>query len=1049
MLKVFTERPVLSTVVSIIIVILGVLGLTTLPITQYPDIAPPTVTVNANFPGANAQTVLESVIIPLEEQINGVEGMTYITSSASNNGSGSVQVFFEPGTDPDIAAVNVQNRVARANPLLPREVTQSGVIVQKQRSSALMYLTTYSENPDYDNTYIQNYLDINVLPALKRINGVGDVNVFGAKTYAMRIWLQPEKLAAYKLMPEDVVMAINEQSREAAAGTLGQNDAQAFEYVLRYSGRYNDAEQFKNIVLKALGNGEFLYLKDVADVELDAQGYGGISYAQGKYPAVSMGIFQTPGSNANEIITEIHSTLESLSKNFPEGMKYQVNFDTNEFLTASINKVTRTFFEAFLLVFIVVFIFLQDFRSTLIPAIAVPVSIIGTFFFLNLFGYSINLLTLFALILAIGIVVDDAIVVVEAVHAKLEGGEKSPLKATHTAMGEITGAIISITMVMAAVFVPVTFIQGPSGVFYEQFGITLIVAIIISAINALTLSPALCAIFLKPHTNHPEKKKNILKRFFTSFNVAFTATTERYLKSLKFLYKHKWITGLFLVLAVGIIFWTESSTPKGFVPSEDRAMIFANIELPIGSTIDRTVSVTKELSEKVKEIPGVNNVTVTSGFSFMSGAGSNYGIGFIKLKDWSERDDSQSADAIIQQLFALGASIPDARFVFFSPASVPGFGNSAGFEMKLLDNTGGSFNELNEITQNYIQELTKRPEIQFAQTSFNTDYPQYEIDVNIEKAKEAGISVASILGVLQGYIGSVYAADFAKYGKQYRVYVQALPEDRASSEDLNSLFVRNSQGEMAPITQFVDLKRVYGPQSVARFNLFNSANINGSSNPGYSSGDAIDAVLEVAETSLPIGYSVDFSGLTREEISSGNQTLFIFLLSILFVYFLLAAQYESYIIPFAVLFSLPVGVMGAYLTTKVFGLENNIYFQIALIMLIGLLAKNAILIVEFALQRRNAGYTRAEAAFEGAKVRLRPILMTSFAFIIGLLPLAFATGIGARGNNAIGMGAVGGLFIGTIFGVFVIPILYIFFQWIQDKISKKPDVLTPTLTDEA
>ena len=1050
MLKVFTERPVLSTVVSIIIVILGVLGLSILPITQYPDIAPPTVTVNANFPGANAQTVLESVIIPLEEQINGVEGMVYITSSANNNGSGSVQIFFEPGTDPDIAAVNVQNRVARANPLLPREVTQSGVIVQKQRSSALMYLSVYSENPDYNNTYIQNYIDINVLPELKRINGVGDVNVFGAKTYAMRVWLHPEKLATYSLMPEDVIAAINEQSREAAAGTLGQNDAQAFEYVLRYSGRYNDAEQFESIVLKALGNGEFLYLKDVADVELDAQGYGGLSYANGKFPAVSMGLFQTPGSNANEIITEIHKGLEELSKNFPEGIKYQVNFDTNEFLTASIDKVVRTFFEAFLLVFIVVFIFLQDFRSTLIPAIAVPVSIIGTFFFLNLFGYSINLLTLFALILAIGIVVDDAIVVVEAVHAKLEKGEKSALKATHSAMSEITGAIISITLVMAAVFIPVTFIQGPSGVFYEQFGITLIVAIMISAVNALTLSPALCAIFLKPHSDDPNhKKKNILRRFFASFNVAFAATTERYSHSLKFLYKHKWITVLFLVLSVGVIFWTENSLPKGFVPSEDRAMIFANIELPIGSTIDRTVGVTLELSEKVQEIPGVSSASVTSGFSFMSGAGSNYGIGFIKLKHWSERDKTQSADAIIQQLFALGASIPDARFVFFSPPSVPGFGSSAGFELKLLDNAGGSFNDLNEVTQNYIQELVKRPEIQFAQTSFNTEYPQYEIDVNIEKAKEAGISVASILGVLQGYIGSVYAADFAKYGKQYRVYVQALPEDRATADDLNSLFVRNSRGEMAPITQFVDLKRVYGPQSVARFNLFNSANINGSSNVGYSSGDAINAVLEVAETSLPIGYSVDFSGLTREEISSGNQTLFIFLLSILFVYFLLAAQYESYIIPFAVLFSLPVGVMGAYLTTKVFGLENNIYFQIALIMLIGLLAKNGILIVEFALQRRKAGYSRAEAAFDGAKVRLRPILMTSFAFIIGLLPLAFATGIGARGNNAIGMGAVGGLFIGTIFGIFVIPILYIFFQWLQDKISKKPEALTTTLTDEA
>ena len=1038
MVKLFTERPVLSTVISIIIVLLGVLGLTNLPITQYPDIAPPTVQVNANYPGANAQTVLESVIIPLEEQINGVEGMTYITSTASNNGSGSIQVFFEPGVDPDIAAVNVQNRVSRANPLLPREVTQSGVIVQKQRSSALMYLSAYSENPEYDATYLQNYLDINVLPALKRINGVGDVNVFGAKTYAMRIWIHPEKLAAYNLIPEDIVAAINEQSREAAAGTLGQNDGQTFEYVLRYSGRYSDAEQFQNIVVRSLGNGNFLYLKDVATVELDALGYSGVSFAHGKYPAVSMGIFQTPGSNANEIINEFHHTLENLSKSFPEGVKYQVNFDTNEFLIASINKVTRTFFEAFILVFLVVFLFLQDFRSTLIPAIAVPVSIIGSFFFLNLFGYSINLLTLFALVLAIGIVVDDAIVVVEAVHAKLEEGAKTALEATHSAMSEITGAIVSITLVMSAVFIPVTFVQGPTGVFYEQFGVTLIIAILISAVNALTLSPALCALLLKPH-HHTSTKKGFFNRFFVAFNTSFTAMTQRYTKSLAFLYKNRWITLAFLLLCIGLIFWIENHTPKGFVPNEDRSMIFTNIELPIGSTLDRTVEVGKELSQRVTEIPGVQSVSITTGFSFMSGAGSNYGIGFIKLKPWSERDKSQSADAIIQELFKLNAAIPEARLIFFSPSSVPGFGSSSGFDLKVLDNTGGSFSELSDVTDYYIQELSKRPEIQYAQTSFNTDYPQYEIEVDVPKAKEAGVSVANILGVLQGYIGSIYAADFSKYGKQYRVYVQALPEDRASSESLSSIFVRNAQGEMAPVTQFIDLKRVYGPQSVSRFNLFNASTVSGAPNIGYSSGDAIKAVLETAETALPIGYSVDFAGLTREEISSGSQTLYIFMLSILFVYFFLAAQYESYLIPFAVLFSLPVGVMGAYFTTMIFGIENNIYFQIALIMLVGLLAKNAILIVEFALQRRRAGYSRAQAAFEGAKVRLRPVLMTAFAFIIGLLPLAFATGIGARGNNAIGLGAVGGMFIGTIFGIFVIPILYIFFQWLHDKFSSKKE----------
>ena len=1042
MLKKFIERPVLSTVVSIVLVILGMLGISTLPTTQYPEIAPPTVQVTANFPGANAQTVLESVIIPIEEQINGVEGMDYITSTASNTGMAQIQVFFKQGVDPDIAAVNVQNRVARANPLLPREVTQSGVITQKQQTSALMFLTTYSENKDYDATYVQNYLNINVLPVLKRINCVGDVTVFGAKNYAMRVWLKPEKLASYGLVPTDITAAINEQSREAAAGALGQNNGEAFEYVLRYSGRYREASQYEDIIIKALDNGQFLYLKDVAEVELDAEGYNAISFTNGN-PGVSMGVFQTPGSNAQEIIETIHEKMAELEKDFPEGVKYIVNFDTNEFLTASIDKVLATLLEAFILVFIVVFLFLQDFRSTLIPAIAVPVSIIGTFFFLNLFGYSINLLTLFALILAIGIVVDDAIVVVEAVHAKLEEGAESALKATHDAMGEITGAIISITLVMAAVFIPVTFIQGPTGVFYEQFGITLMVAIAISAVNALTLSPALSALFLKPHSHDESgKKRSFLQRFFVAFNAGFTATTQRYVRSLGFLYKHKWITVAILVASTAAIFWASSTTPKGFIPDEDRGLIFANIELPAGATIDRTTQITNLLNDKLHQVKGVSDVSLVNGFSLISGSGSNYGIGFIKLDNWSEREDETlSVEAITRQLFGIAATIPDANIIFFAPPSVPGFGSSAGFDVKVLDQSGGSFNELSDVTQEYLMKLMQRPEIMYAQSSFNTNYPQYEIDVNIPKTKEAGVSVSSVLSSLQGYIGSIYAADFSKYGKQYRVYVQALPEDRASAESLNSIFVRNDKGTMAPITEFVTLKRVYGPQSVTRFNLFNSASVSGAAAPGYSTGDAITAVQEVSQE-LPSSYSIDFSGLSREEINAGNQTIFIFFLSILFVYFILAAQYESYLIPLSVLFSLPVGVMGAYLTTKLAGLENNVYFQIALIMLLGLLAKNAILIVEFAMQRRRAGYSRKDAAIEAARVRLRPILMTSFAFIIGLLPLVFAGGIGARGNNAIGTGAVGGLLIGTILGIFIIPTLYIFFQWLQDKVSSKPVTTT-------
>lgn len=1041
MVKTFIDRPVLSTVVSIIILILGFLGLTSLPVSQYPDIAPPTVQVRANYPGANAETVLASVLIPMEEQINGVEGMTYMTSTASNNGMASINVFFEQGIDPDIAAVNVQNRVSRATPLLPREVTQSGVTTQKQQTSSLMFLTVYSENKDYDATFIQNYLNINVIPPLKRITGVGDVSVFGSKNYAMRVWLKPERLSAYQLMPSDVIGAINEQSLEAAAGALGQNNAQAFEYIIKYPGRYNTEAQYGDIIIKALPNGQFLRVKDVAEVELDAEGYSAISYTNGM-PGVSMAVYQTPGSNAQEIIETVHANLAELEKDFPVGLKVQVNFDTNEFLNASINQVMMTLIEAFILVFIVVFIFLQDFRSTLIPAIAVPVSIIGTFFFLSLFGYSINLLTLFALVLAIGIVVDDAIVVVEAVHAKMEEGAKSALTATYTAMDEITGAIISITLVMGAVFIPVTFITGPTGVFYEQFGVTLIVAIGISAVNALTLSPALCALFLKPHEEEEDKKKGIMKRFFKRFNVAFEVTTNKYAKSVSFLYRHKWITPVILLASVGGIYWAAVTTPTGFVPAEDRGMIFANIELAPGATLDRTVQVTEELSAKLRELPGVEGASMVNGFSMISGAGSNFGIGFIKLNSWEDRSaDSLSSTALAAKMFQIASTIPDANMVFFAPPSVPGFGVSSGFEMNVLDRFGGDFTEFDQATQEFLGQLMQRPEILYAQSAFNTNYPQFEMDLNVPKAKEAGVSISDIFGTLQGYIGSVYAADFARFGKQYRVYVQALPEDRSSIDDLNSLFVRNSQGEMAPITEFVTLKRVYGPQAVTRYNLFNSADVNGAPAPGYSTGDAIAAVQEVAQT-LPSNYTIDFTGLTREEISAGNQTTFIIILCIVFIYFILAAQYESYMIPFAVLFSLPVGIMGAYVSTKLAGLEANIYFQIAMIMLLGLLAKNAILIVEFALQRRRSGYTIAAAAVEGAKVRLRPILMTSFAFIVGLLPLVFAGGVGAAGNNSIGTGAVGGLLIGTILGVFVIPILYILFQWLHDKVSKKPHAVS-------
>ncbi|WP_299005961.1 efflux RND transporter permease subunit [uncultured Tenacibaculum sp.] len=1039
MLKTFIERPVLSTVISIIIVILGVLGYTTLPVEQYPDIAPPTIQVNAVYPGASAETILESVIIPIEEQINGVEGMTYMTSSASNNGTANITVYFDQKTDPDIAAVNVQNRVARANPLLPQEVIQTGVTTQKQQTSALMFLSVYSENENYNATFVQNYLKINVIPALQRVNGVGNVNVFSNQDYAMRIWLKPEKLAAYNLVPTEVTAALREQSLEASAGSLGQNDGQAFSYNIKYSGRFKTEDQYENIIIKALDNGEYLRLKDVAKIELDSQGYDSYGFTEG-YPSVNMGVYQTAGSNAQEIIENIKSELSRLSQDFPEGIKYEINYDTNNFLTASMNKVRNTLIEAFLLVFLVVFIFLQDFRSTLIPAIAVPVAIVGTFFFLNLFGYSINLLTLFALVLAIGIVVDDAIVVVEAVHAKIDEGATDAKAATLDAMHEISGAIISITLVMAAVFIPVTFIQGPTGVFYEQFGITLIVAILISAVNALTLSPALCALFLKGHDDHEDENKSFLQKFYDRFNAGFNATTERYGKSLAFLYKNKWITGLMLVLSGVGIWWAANTTPTGFVPSEDRGIIFMNVELPAGSSMDRTNVVTQELYKKAKQIPGVRGVTVINGRSLISGAGTNYGLGFVKLEDWDKREaDDQSANAIIGKLFGVAATIPDANIIFFAPPSIPGFGLSGGFEVNLLDKSGGSFEDLDKTTQQFIGNLMKHPEIQYGQSSFNTKYPQYELDIDVPLAKKYGVSISSIFSTLQGYIGGVYAADFARFGKQYRVYVQALPEDRSDANSLNELYIKTGSGEMAPITQFVNLKRVYGPQSVTRFNLYNSTKINGAANPGYSTGDAIAVVNEEIKN-LPSNYEVAYSGLSREEVSAGNQTVVIFLLVIVFVYFLLAAQYESYILPLAVIFSLPLGVFGAFFSTKVMGLENNIYFQIALIMLVGLLAKNAILIVEFAVQRRRHGESIVDAAIHGAKARLRPILMTSFAFILGLMPLVLAKGVGAEGNNSIGTGAAGGMLIGTILGVFVIPILFILFQWLQEKVSSKPAV---------
>ncbi|WP_369049417.1 efflux RND transporter permease subunit [Tenacibaculum sp. UWU-22] len=1038
MIKTFINRPVLSSVISIFIVLLGIIGIYVLPVTQYPDIAPPTINISATYTGSDAETVLQSVIVPIEEQVNGVEGMTYISSKADNNGKADINVYFEQGVNPDIAAVNVQNRVARAIPLLPAEVNQLGVVTQKRQTSALMFATFYSENKAYDDVFIQNYMNINIIPEIKRISGVSDASVFGLRDYSMRVWLDPQKLANFNLIPADVIRVINEQSRQAAPGQIGQNSGKAFQYVIKYDGKYNDVKQYENIIIKASSDGEILRLKDVAKIELSAFSYA-IKGETDVYPSLSMAIYQTPGSNAQTIIENIHKYLEKSKSSFPDGLKYTVNYDTNEFLSASMEHVIRTLLEAFVLVFIVVFVFLQDFRSTLIPAIAVPVSIIGAFFFLNVFGFSLNLLTLFAIILAIGIVVDDAIVVVEAVHVQIENKEntgKNMKEITNKAMNGISGAIISITLVMMSVFIPITFIPGPSGIFYKQFGLTLVFAIAISSLNALTLSPMLSALLLKHEKHENYEKQNFLQRFYTAFNHLFKNLITHYGKAIHFLINKKWIAIGLILLSIFAINWASKTTPTGFVPNEDRKIIFADVSLPPGSSFDRTFKVLQSLNEKAKQIPGVKQMSFVAGNSLINGGGSNFGLAFLKLDDWKKRTDKdQSIETITAKLFQVGATIPDARILFFSPPSIPGFGISSGFEAQLLDKSGKKIKELDNVKNKFLMALNQRPEILYAQSPLNTNYPQFKLEMDMTLAKLKGVSPADVFSTLNGYIGGSIAGDFIKYGKYYRVMIQAAPSTRASKEDLNAMSVRNNLGEMIPITQFATLKKTNGPQSVSRFNLFNSAAISGAPKPGYSTGDAITAVQEVAAKELPDDFDIGWSGLTREEINSGSQTGLIFTMTIIFVFLLLAAQYESYILPFSILFSLPLGIMGAFLSQKLLGLENNIYFQIALVMLIGLLAKNAILIVEFALQERYKGNSIIQAAILGAEERLRPILMTSFAFILGLMPLVVSSGIGANGNRSLATGAALGMLIGTSLGVLVIPVMFTIFQTIQEKIK--------------
>ena len=1047
MFKIFIQRPVLATVISILLVILGVLGLTKLPLQQFPDIAPPSVLVTAVYPGANAETVLRSVAPSLEESINGVENMTYMSSTASNDGSLAITVFFKLGTNADQAAVNVQNRVAQATSQLPAEVVQQGVTTAKQQNSFIMAIGLYTEDESkYDQTFVANYAQINIIPEIKRIPGVGSAAIFGgSKDYSMRVWLNPTQMSTYKVSPNEVMKAIQDKSLEAAPGKFGEKSKEVFEYVIKYKGKLTKPEEYENIAIRANADGSILHLKDVARVELGAYSYNSITRLNGK-KGIVIGIIQLAGSNSNDIQVSLNKLMAKAEKSFPVGIKKNIFYSTKVALDQSIEQVEHTLVEAFLLVFIVVFIFLQDFRSTLIPAIAVPVAILGTFFFMQLFGFSINLLTLFALILAIGIVVDDAIVVVEAVHAKMEHKHLSPKAATHEAMHEITGAIISITLVMAAVFLPVGFMEGSTGVFYRQFAFTMAIAIVISAVNALTLSPALAALFLKDnhaaHADHPEVKKGFKEKFFNGFNTSFNSLTNRYVGGLKFLVRHKWLSMGGLALITLVTIFMVKTTPAGFIPTEDQGFIAIAVNTPSGTSLDGTQKVMTEAESVLSKLDASRDVTAVSGFNLLTNSTSpSSAVVFVLLKPNEERGSIKNIDEIMNQVRGKLGAISGGSFFVFSFPTVPGFSNVEALDMVLQDKTGGKLDKFSGISQQFIGELMKRPEIAVAFTSFKADYPQLQLDINDEKADQLGVNVKDILQSMQTYFGSVQASDFNRFGKYYRVVVQADVQDRADPSAIDRVFVKSNRGEMVPINTLVKLTRIYGSETASRYNLFNSISINAIPKPGFSSGDAIKAIEEVAEKQLPDGYSYEFSGQTREEISSGGQSTVIFLLCLVFIYFLLSAQYESYILPFAVLLSIPAGIFGVFVAIGLTGIVNNIYVQVALIMLIGLLAKNAILIVEFAIQRRKAGQPLVAAALEAAKLRLRPIIMTSLAFVVGLIPMMGATGPSAQGNHSISIGAAGGMISGVILGLFIIPVLFVIFQALQEKISKSNEVV--------
>lgn len=1039
MFKRFIERPVLSTVISIILTLLGILSLISLPVTQFPDIAPPTVQVTATYPGANSEVVARAVATPLEEAINGVENMTYMTSTSSNDGTMTLNVFFKLGTNPDLAAVNVQNRVSKATSLIPQEVVQAGISTQKQQNSMIMVPLLYSTDSTYNETFLQNYAKINIIPEIQRVPGVGQAMVFGAKDYSMRIWLKPDRLTANNLSVQEVLQAIQQQNLEAAPGRFGEGSTASFEYILKYKGKLSQNQDYENIILKASVDGSLVRLKDVARIEFGSFAYSSNTTIEGKQGA-GIAIFQTAGSNANDILTAVTEALDKASKTFPKGVHYFSMYSTKEFLDASIGQVIETLIIAFILVFIVVYIFLQDFRSTLIPAIAVPVAIIGTFFFMQLFGFTINLLTLFAMVLAIGIVVDDAIVVVEAVHSKMERTKLSAKAATVESMSEISGAIISITLVMAAVFVPVGFMQGPAGVFYKQFAFTLAIAILISALNALTLSPALCALFLK--SNHEagdtqQGKNGFAKRFFNGFNAGFNATTNKYKQGLQFLIANKWVAIVGLVVVSLSTFWLMRKTPTGFIPTEDQGFIVYSVNLPPGASLNRTQQVMDKIDVLLNEVEAVERRAAVTGLNIVANANSSaYAVGFIRMKPPGKRGKVNNIEEVMAVVNQKLSVIKEANIFLFQFPTVQGFGNTSGFEFILQDRTGGPLEKLANTAYGFIGELMKRKEIAYAFTTFNTGNPQYTLEVNEAKANQLGVSVSDLLRTLQVYYGSSLASDFNRFGKFYRVIVQAEASYRAEPSSLNGIYVKNIRGEMVAANSLVTLKRVYGPETVTRNNLFNAVTINGQAKPGFSSGDAIKAIQEVAGQSLPRGFAYEWAGMTREETNAGTQTNLIFLLSIIFVYFLLAAQYESYILPFAVLLSVPTGILGVFMFINFTGIDNNIYVQVGLIMLIGLLAKNAILIVEYAVQRRRSGMGLVAAALEASQLRLRPILMTSFAFIVGLVPLTWASGASALGNRSIGTGALGGMLTGVLLGVFIIPVLFVIFQALQEKLVR-------------